>query len=255
MSAARTAGWYNCAGRTAEGMRVPKGPKNKVVIVTGAAGSLGRAVAAAFDEAGATLALVDLSDAVLSRYAPRPRKTLHAADLADAKAAQNLADAVVAAHGRIDTLCNIAGGFTMGSPVHATTDEVWKQMWDINVATMLNVSRAVVPKMLAVGGGRIVNIGAGPGQKGAAMMGAYSVAKSAVIRMTEAMSSELREQGINVNCVLPSIIDTPPNRAAMPDADPKRWVAPADLASVIRFLCSDEARAIHGAAIPVVGLS
>jgi NAD(P)-dependent dehydrogenase (short-subunit alcohol dehydrogenase family) len=86
-------------------------------------------------------------------------------------------------------------------------------------------------------------------------MGAYSMAKSAVIRLTEAMSAELREQNINVNCVLPSIIDTPPNRAAMPDADPSRWVAPRDLAAVIRFLCSDEACAIHGAAIPVVGLS
>ncbi|HKY93361.1 MAG TPA: SDR family oxidoreductase, partial [Nevskiaceae bacterium] len=105
------------------------------------------------------------------------------------------------------------------------------------------------------GGGRIVNIGATGGLTGKPNMGAYSVSKSAVIRLTEAMAAELREQGINVNCVLPSIIDTAPNRKAMPDADPKKWVAPADLASVIVFLSSDGARAIHGAAIPVVGLS
>jgi NAD(P)-dependent dehydrogenase (short-subunit alcohol dehydrogenase family) len=128
-------------------------------------------------------------------------------------------------------------------------------MWDINAQTMLNTVQAVVPRMLAAGGGYIVNIGAGAGQKAPGMMGAYSVAKSAVIRMTEAMSAELREHNINVNCVLPSIIDTAPNRAAMPDADPKKWVAPQDLARVIRFLCSGEARAIHGAAIPVTGLS
>jgi len=109
--------------------------------------------------------------------------------------------------------------------------------------------------MLAGGGGKIVNVGAGAGQKGVAQMGAYSASKSAVIRITEAMAGELREQNINVNCVLPSIIDTPPNRAAMPDADPKKWVAPGDLAAVITFLCSEQARAVHGVALPVVGLS
>jgi NAD(P)-dependent dehydrogenase (short-subunit alcohol dehydrogenase family) len=86
-------------------------------------------------------------------------------------------------------------------------------------------------------------------------MGAYTASKSAVIRLTEAMAAELRERGINVNCVLPTIIDTPDNRSAMPDADPSRWVAPADLAAVIRFLASDAARAVHGAALPVTGLS
>ena len=86
-------------------------------------------------------------------------------------------------------------------------------------------------------------------------MGAYCAAKSAVTRLTEAMSAELREHGVNVNCVLPSIIDTPENRAAMPKSDPRHWVAPEDLASVILFLSSDAARAVHGAAIPVTGLS
>ena len=125
----------------------------------------------------------------------------------------------------------------------------------INVGTLLNAVRAAVPAMLAGGGGKIVNVGAGAGQKGVAQMGAYSASKSAVIRITEAMAGELREQNINVNCVLPSIIDTPPNRAAMPDADPKKWVAPGDLAAVITFLCSEQARAVHGVALPVVGLS
>jgi NAD(P)-dependent dehydrogenase (short-subunit alcohol dehydrogenase family) len=157
--------------------------------------------------------------------------------------------------GRLDALCNIAGGFAMGTPVHATAAADWQKMQDINVGTLLNAVRAAVPAMLAGGGGKIVNVGAGAGQKGVAQMGAYSASKSAVIRITEAMAGELREQNINVNCVLPSIIDTPPNRAAMPDADPKKWVAPGDLAAVITFLCSEQARAVLGVALPVVGLS
>lgn len=228
--------------------------QGRVVMITGAAGSLGRAVAEAFHAAGATLALVDLQQEALQKAYPGndPRRLLLAADLTDAA---SVARAVDAAGVRIDALCNIAGGFTMGTPVHATPAADWKKMWDINAVTLLNMVQAVVPKMLAAGGGRIVNVGAGAGQKGAAMMGAYSVSKSAVIRLTEAMSAELREQNVNVNCVLPSVIDTPANRAAMPDADPKKWVAPQDLASVILFLCSDGARAVHGAALPVVGLS
>ena len=119
---------------------------------------------------------------------------------------------------------------------------------------MLNASNAVVPHLLARGGGKIVNVGAFAGQHGVAQMGAYTASKSAVIRLTEAMSAELREKNVNVNCVLPTTLDTPVNRAAMPDADPSRWVAPEDLANVILFLASDAAKAVHGAAIPVVGL-
>jgi NAD(P)-dependent dehydrogenase (short-subunit alcohol dehydrogenase family) len=109
--------------------------------------------------------------------------------------------------------------------------------------------------MIKEGGGKIVNVGAFSAQRGVARMGAYCAAKDAVIRLTEAMAAELREKHINVNCVLPTIIDTPENRAAMPDADPSRWVAPEDLANVIAFLASDAARAIHGAALPVSGLA
>jgi NAD(P)-dependent dehydrogenase (short-subunit alcohol dehydrogenase family) len=107
--------------------------------------------------------------------------------------------------------------------------------------------------MIAAGRGKIVNIGAVAALAGKANMGAYSASKSAVIRLTESMSAELRDKGINVNCVLPSIIDTPQNRADMPKADPLRWVGPDALAEVILFLASDAARAIHGAAIPVTG--
>ena len=230
---------------------------NQVVMITGAAGSLGKAVAAGFAAGGARLALADVSEAVLQQAYPGTADTrlLLPANLLDSASAQNAVNAAMQKFGRLDALCNIAGGFAMGTPVHATAAADWQKMQDINVGTLLNAVRAAVPAMLAGGGGKIVNVGAGAGQKGVAQMGAYSASKSAVIRITEAMAGELRAQNINVNCVLPSIIDTPPNRAAMPDADPKKWVAPGDLAAVITFLCSEQARAVHGVALPVVGLS
>lgn len=230
---------------------------NQVVMITGAAGSLGKAVAAGFAAGGARLALADVSEAVLQQAYPGTADTrlLLPANLLDSASAQNAVNAAMQKFGRLDALCNIAGGFAMGTPVHATAAADWQKMQDINVGTLLNAVRAAVSAMLAGGGGKIVNVGAGAGQKGVAQMGAYSASKSAVIRITEAMAGELREQNINVNCVLPSIIDTPPNRAAMPDADPKKWVAPGDLAAVITFLCSEQARAVHGVALPVVGLS
>ena len=226
--------------------------EGKICLIMGAAGNLGRAVAAAFESAGASLVLVDLDDKVLRSAFGRDdeRKLLVPADLLDAA---SVARALATVAG-IDVLCNIAGGFRMGKPVHETPENVWELMLDLNAKSVINTARAVVPKMLAAGRGKIVNVGAVAGLGGKANMGAYSAAKSAVIRLTESMSSELRDKGINVNCVLPSVIDTPQNRADMPGADPRRWVAPEALADVILFLASDAARAIHGAAIPVTGL-
>ncbi|HYU70047.1 MAG TPA: SDR family NAD(P)-dependent oxidoreductase [Burkholderiales bacterium] len=227
--------------------------EGKTCLITGAAGNLGRAVAAAFASNGASLVLIDLDDKVLRSAFGRDdeRKLVLRADLLDAA---SVAQAIAAVRfPGIDVLCNIAGGFRMGNPVHETPEATWELMLDLNAKSVMNTARAVVPKMLAAGRGKIVNIGAVAGIAGKANMGAYSASKSAVIRLTESMSAELRDKGINVNCVLPSIIDTPQNRADMPKTDPLRWVAPDALADVILFLASDAARAIHGAAIPVTG--
>jgi NAD(P)-dependent dehydrogenase (short-subunit alcohol dehydrogenase family) len=224
----------------------------RTVMITGAAGNLGRALAAAFAATGANLALLDMKRGDLRDGA---MQLFIETDLLKAESIQAAVKATTQRFGRIDVLCNIAGGFRMGSPVHETSDKDWNFLLELNARTVLNMARAVVPVMLAGGGGKIVNVGAYAAQKGAAHMGAYVAAKSAVIRLTETMAAELREQNINVNCVLPTIIDTPENRAAMPTADPKRWVAPEALAEVILFLASDAARAIHGAALPVTGLS
>ena len=227
------------------------------VLITGAAGNLGMAVAGAFAATGANLALLDhkREHLVKSFGGENEARMFAEVDLLDQTLLNAVVTDVVRHFGRIDAVCNIAGGFLMGAAVHETADREWNFMFDVNARTLLHVARAVVPHLLGAGGGKIVNVGAFAAQKGAARMGAYTAAKSAVIRLTESMAAELREKNINVNCVLPTIIDTPQNRAAMPDANPARWVAPADLAQVIVFLASPAARAIHGAAIPVSGLS
>jgi len=230
---------------------------NRTVLVTGAAGNLGRVVANAFAERGANLVLVDLRRESLERAfgAEDERRLLAPTNLLDQEQVHASVKKAIQRFKRIDVLCNLAGGFRMGQPVHETSDDTWNFLFDINARTVLHAVRAVVPGMIESGGGKIINVGAYAAQKGVAQMGAYVAAKGAVIRLTEAMAAELREKNINVNCVLPTIIDTPENRAAMPNADPRRWVAPADLAKTIVFLASDGARAIHGAALPVTGLS
>ena len=220
----------------------------KVVLVTGAAGALGSAVVEHFAAEGATIAQLDVIELHNDHYSA----TL---DLTDAEACRSAVDAICEALGPIDVLANIAGGFAMGEAVHETSTETWEFLMGLNAHSVLNMARAVVPTMLQHGSGRIINIGAGAGQQGIGQMGAYSASKSVVIRLTEAMADELKQQGINVNCILPSIIDTERNRADMPDADFSAWVTPQAMAKVIAFLASDAATPIHGAAVPVSGLS
>ena len=225
------------------------------VVVTGAAGALGRVVARHFHERGHPLVLVDLDEAAMRGAYADVSGDLRfvATDLTSPAATAAIAKAIEDAPAGV--LCNIAGGFAMGHPVHAADGGDWQKMIDMNVTTMLAACRAVVPGMIAAGSGRIVNVAAASASSGKASMGPYVAAKSAVARLTESMALELRGHGIGVNAVAPSIIDTPANRAAMPDADPAAWVSPRQLADVIGFLASDAASAVHGAVIPVVGLS
>lgn len=220
-------------------------------MITGAAGNLGRAVTSAFAAQGARLLLLDRYD--------EPRSSAVSLEMpCDLTSRASVCEAVHSARSRfetIDVLCNIAGGFRMGEKVHETSDETWDFLFELNARSVLHASQAAVPSMLAAGRGWVVNVGALSASRGAAGMGAYAASKSAVARLTESMSAELRGRGVNVNCVLPGVLDTACNRADMPDQDPCRWVRPADLAAVVLFLCSDAARAIHGACIPVAGLS
>ena len=228
----------------------------KTCLITGAAGNLGRAVGAALASAGASLVLLDreLRNLRAAYGNQSERALLLEVDLLDASAVAKAVGTAMQRFARIDVLCNIAGGFRVGHPVHETPEDVWELMLDLNAKSVINTARAIVPGMIASRSGKIINIAALAGLGGKANMGAYSASKSAVIRLTESMSAELRDKGINVNCILPSIIDTPQNRADMPGADPRRWVSPEALADVVTFLASDRARAIHGVAIPVAGL-
>lgn len=226
---------------------------DQTVIVTGASGNLGSAVVRAFARRDANIVLVDRRTArLVEHYGPETKRTLYvAADLTRRTDTDAVAEEAKARFKRIDVLCNIAGSFTMGDAVHTTSDQTWDSMFDTNVRSVRNMVGAVVPSMLDAGGGRIVNVGALSAHRGVANMGAYTAAKSVVLRLTEAMAAELGAHNINVNCVLPSTLDTPQNRAAMPNADPARFVAPDDVANVIVFLASVDAKAIHGAAVPV----
>lgn len=232
---------------------------DKVVIVTGAAGALGRVTARAFYEAGANLVLVDLrAEQLEEAYGETmsQERYLHVAvDLTNANQVNGMVGKVMEYFGRIDVLANIAGGFTMGSPVHETDEKTWDFMLNLNAKTAFLTCRAVVPQMLAAGDGKIVNVGARAALQGGARMAPYIVSKSAVIRLTESLAAELRHKGVNVNCILPGTIDTPMNRESMPDADFDKWVPPEDLANVILFLASPAARGVQGAAVPVYGRS
>ena len=222
--------------------------QGKRVLITGAAGVLGVAVGEHFARGGATLALLDVL--------PIEAEHLNLiCDLTDADACVTTVAQVTNALGGIDILANIAGGFTMGDSVADTSDATWEFMFNLNARTVFNMARAVVPVMRSQGSGKIVNVGARGGLRGGGLMAAYAASKSVVHRLTEALADELKGDGINVNCVLPSIIDTPRNRTDMPDAQHEAWVDPNDLANVIGFLASDAARAVHGAAIAVDGLS
>lgn len=221
---------------------------NRVVLVTGAAGALGRAVVEHFSQNGATIAQLDVVGIENSHYAA-------ICDLTDSQSCTKAVTAIVESLGEIDVLANIAGGFTMGEPVHETSDDTWDFMLGLNAKSVLNMARAVVPVMLPRQSGKIINIGARAGLRGAPNMAAYSASKSVVMRLTESLAEELKDKGINVNAILPSIIDTDRNRQDMPNADFSRWVSPEAIARVVAFLASSAADPIHGALIPVEGLS
>jgi len=229
----------------------------RCVAVTGAAGHLGQVVARRFAALGARTALFGRDAGKLSAAFGEPGADSMqiAVDLIDRAATEEAMASVNRRFGGPHVVCAIAGGFHMGEPVHATPEPAWRSMIDVNVASLINTVHAAVPFMLDAGGGKIITVGAGAARQGMAQMGAYSAAKSAVIRLSEAMAQELRAHNINVNCVLPSIIDTPDNRSGMPKANPARWVKPDEIADLMVFLASPAAMAIHGAAIPIVGLS
>jgi len=216
--------------------------------VTGAAGILGRFVVEHLAAGGSPVVAVDVGpdDALPQRAA----LALGGVDLTDEAGTARAFAAIADRFGSIDGLVNIAGGFAWETVAEGES-ATWDRLYAINVRTALHACRAALPLMSA--GGAIVNIGAAAAARAEAGMGAYAASKSAVARLTEALAAELKAKGIRVNAVLPSIIDTPANRADMPDADFGKWVTTEELANVIAFLVSDKAGGVTGAAVAVTG--
>lgn len=218
------------------------------VIVTGGFGVLGRAVAQAFRDNGDTVARIDFAQS-----APDPNPgglDIGGVDLTDAAQAAAAAEQVRSALGGIDVLVNVAGGFVWETLADGGP-ETWARMYAMNATTCVTMTKAALPTLSTTPGAAIVNIGAGSALLAGAGMGAYAASKQAVHKLTESLAAELSGTDCTVNAVLPSIIDTPTNRADMPDADFSQWVQPVSLAKVIVFLASPAARNLNGALIPV----
>lgn len=222
------------------------------IAVTGAFGALGVAVVQALQTAGARVAAIDRAAAPRADSDLGAAQVLGGVDLADANAATKTLDDAAKALGGLDGLVNIAGTFRWETVADGDLD-TWDLLYNVNLRSAVAASKAALAHLTQGGHGRIVNIGANAAAKAGSGMGAYAASKAGVARLTEALADELKDHGVTVNAVLPSILDTAANRADMPKAEFDRWVKPAQLADVIVFLLSDRAAAITGASIPVVG--
>lgn len=220
--------------------------KNKVVIITGATGGLGQSVTADFSNAGGTVFVAERHS---SKSLPDGVQSV-TADVTHESDVQRLVTEVKNKTGRIDCLINLVGGFAMGR-LTETNPSDWSKMLTLNLTAAFLLSRAVVPSMIEQGSGRVIHIGARAAIDPFPGAAAYLVSKSGLVAMIKVLALELAGSGVNVNGVLPTIIDTPGNRQNMPDADFTKWVRPESIAQLLVFLASDEASAINGALIPI----
>jgi NAD(P)-dependent dehydrogenase (short-subunit alcohol dehydrogenase family) len=224
--------------------------EGRVVLVSGGGGALGAAVVEAFAAADARVAVVD-------RVAYRGAAQVHAVvgAVTDEAGARAAVAEVVARHGRVDVLVNLVGGFAAGLPLAEVPVATWQHMMTLNLDSAFHMCRAALASMTEHKWGRIVNIGSRAAVEPMPQGVAYAVSKAAVVALTRNLAAEVKDFGITVNCILPSIIDTPANRNAMPDADFARWPKAEQLARIIMFLSSDDAAIVSGAALPVYGLA
>ena len=213
----------------------------RVVLVAGASGALGTVVTQAFLEAGANVAAVSRSGSEISADLTRPDDAARAVE------------AVRARFGRLDVLLHLAGGFEGGTPVAETTDGVWSRMFDLNLNAAFYCARAALPAMIEAKHGRIVAIGSKTAVEPVATLAAYGASKAALVALVRTIALEVKRSGVTANVVLPSVINTPANRAADPTADSSRWVSPESIARLLLWLASDAAADINGAVIPIYG--
>jgi NAD(P)-dependent dehydrogenase (short-subunit alcohol dehydrogenase family) len=233
--------------------------RNRIAIITGGTGALGKAVVLAFLEEGAKVVCTYIVDEELKHYPSltenqKSNLAFIQADVTKEKSVAVTVQKTLERFGRIDILVNIVGGFTYAKVI-GITEKVWDSMMKINLKSTFLCSKAVLPHMIRQNYGKIINISSRPGLKGSAGVGAYAASKAAVLNFTETIADEVRDYEINVNAILPSTIDTPANRKSMPEADFSKWVKPEKIARIIIFLASDDSKPISGAGIPVYGKS
>lgn len=230
----------------------------KVALVAGGTGGLGKAITIAFLNAGAKVAVTYLKEEELAALRSATAKSAaslsaYKVDVTDETSVRETVAKIATAHSTIDVLVNAVGAYAGGLKLWETEPKVLSQMLDLNLRSGYLLARNVVPLMLKQQSGAIVNIAAKAAFDHAAGVSAYAASKAAAVAMMDCLAEDLKGTGVRVNSVLPSIIDTAANRRAVPTADFAKWPKPEDIARVILFLCSDDARLIHGAAIPVYG--
>jgi NAD(P)-dependent dehydrogenase (short-subunit alcohol dehydrogenase family) len=224
---------------------------DRVALITGANGALGAVIAQAFATTGARV--IGVTRSAAAQTGGEASITYEVADVSDEAAVEALIARVVRDYGTLDIVVNTVGGFAAGQPVTDMSLDTWEGMLSLNARTAFLVSKHAGRAMLQQRSGRIINVASRSAYSGRKNAAAYAVAKRAVITLTEAQAEETRGSGVTVNAIVPSIIDTPANRASMTSADTSRWPTPEQLARVVLFLASDDAAVISGAAIPVYG--
>lgn len=230
----------------------------KVALVAGGTGGLGRAVSLAFLTENAKVVVTYRKQeefAALKNAAGANASSLegHIVDVTDEAAVTQLIEQVLAQHGRLDALVNTVGGYAGGIPLWELQTKVFDQMFALNLRSGYTLARAALPAMLKQKHGSIVNVASKAALDHAAGAAAYAASKAAAVAMMDSLAADVKGTGIRVNSILPSIIDTEANRQAMPNVSFADWPKPEDIARVILFLCSDDAKVIHGAALPVYG--
>ena len=232
--------------------------EGKVVLVAGGTGGLGRAVTLAFLEEGAKVVATyrereELDALKITAGVNTARLDGVAVDVTDEAAVRQLTEKIVGKYRRLDAMVNTVGGYAGGTKLWELETKVFEQMLALNLRSGYALARAAVRAMLKEGHGAIVNVAAKAAVDHAGGAAAYAASKSAAVALLDSLAEDLKGSGVRVNTILPSIIDTEANRKAMPKADFAKWPRPEEIARVILFLCSDDARVIHGAAIPVYG--
>ncbi len=232
---------------------------DKIVLITGGTGALGKEVSLAFLKSNAVAVITYVVDKEIPQLESKlgdlmKKAMLIKSDISDEQQIKKTVSDVVKKYGRIDVLVNLVGGYLGGKKVTDMAEKEWDLMMNLNLKTAFLVSKHVVAQMVMQRSGKVIHVAARLGLKGIGSNSAYGASKSGLIRLVESLSDEVKDNNINVNCIMPSIIDTEANRKDMPDADFSKWVKPSEIARVVLFLASEDSRPLHGTAIPVYGL-